>query len=128
MATKEKKDLVFKMRLDEQDRNRLDEIARQYSAPAATAVRMLIKKEFDRLQEQQISTLTREHRAVLKILFDWGQTDTGLIKAELEKEGYNDPPWFSEVLKQLRNSGYIQKLGNGYSPTEKGEAAARKHR
>jgi hypothetical protein len=41
------KELVFKMRLDEADRKRLDELAEHYSAPAATVVRMLIKEKCD---------------------------------------------------------------------------------
>lgn len=44
-----KKDKTFNLRLDEQDRARLDRIAAHYSAPAATAVRILIKREADRL-------------------------------------------------------------------------------
>ena len=43
------KTLMFKLRLDDADRERLDRVAEQYSAPAATVIRILIKKEFDAL-------------------------------------------------------------------------------
>jgi predicted DNA-binding protein len=41
------KTLMFKLRLDDADRERLDRVAEHYSAPAATVIRILIKKEFD---------------------------------------------------------------------------------
>jgi hypothetical protein len=50
------KDLMFKLRLDAQDRERLDAVATHYSAPAATAIRMLIKEKYD--------SLSRTDRAV----------------------------------------------------------------
>jgi hypothetical protein len=43
------KDKTFNLRLDDLDRKRLDRIAQELSAPAATAVRILIKKEYDQL-------------------------------------------------------------------------------
>src|SRR5688500_5881786 len=65
------KELVFKMRLDTQDRARLDRISAHYSAPAATVVRMLIKREDDRQQLGQQSgprpfTMEDEHLALLR--------------------------------------------------------------
>jgi predicted DNA-binding protein len=44
------KDLMFKLRLDDLDRKRLDAVAQHYSAPAATVVRMLIKEKYDGIQ------------------------------------------------------------------------------
>ncbi len=41
---------MFKLRLDAQDRQRLDALAEHYSAPAATVLRILIKKEFDSMR------------------------------------------------------------------------------
>lgn len=41
------KDKTFNLRLDAEDRARLEVLARQYSAPAATVIRMLIKRDFD---------------------------------------------------------------------------------
>lgn len=43
------RDLVFQLRLDEEDRDRLDALAKHYAAPRATAVRMMIKQVFDQL-------------------------------------------------------------------------------
>jgi hypothetical protein len=43
------KDITFNLRLDADDRKRLDVIANEYCAPRATALRILIKKEHDRL-------------------------------------------------------------------------------
>jgi hypothetical protein len=50
------KTLMFKLRLDDADRERLDRVAEHYSAPAATVIRILIKKEFDALG---LATATR---------------------------------------------------------------------
>ncbi len=47
------KDQTFKLRLDEQDRERLDAIAAHLSAPAATAIRMLIKEKYDAIQQRE---------------------------------------------------------------------------
>jgi hypothetical protein len=44
------KTLMFKLRLDGSDRQRLDVLAEHYSAPASTVLRILIKKEFDALR------------------------------------------------------------------------------
>jgi hypothetical protein len=44
------KTLMFKLRLDESDRQRLDLVAAHYSAPAATVLRILVKKEFEALR------------------------------------------------------------------------------
>lgn len=43
------KNQTFCLRLDDQDRMRLDVVSEHYSAPAATAVRILIKMEHDRI-------------------------------------------------------------------------------
>ncbi len=45
------KNLMFKLRLDDRDRERLDVLAERYSAPAATVLRILLKEEFDALPE-----------------------------------------------------------------------------
>lgn len=44
------KDLMFKLRLDEDDRKRLDDLSGHYSAPAATVVRILIKEKHEQLK------------------------------------------------------------------------------
>jgi hypothetical protein len=44
------KTLMFKLRLDGNDRERLDVLAEHFSAPASTVLRILIKKEFDALR------------------------------------------------------------------------------
>lgn len=43
------KDKVFKLRLDDKDRRRLDAVAEHLSAPAATAIRMIIKEKYDNI-------------------------------------------------------------------------------
>jgi hypothetical protein len=53
------KTLMFKLRLDDADRERLDRVAEQYSAPAATVIRILIKKEFDALGLATVPTARR---------------------------------------------------------------------
>jgi hypothetical protein len=47
------KDRTFKLRLDAQDRERLDAVAAHYSAPAATAIRMLIKEKHDEIRAKR---------------------------------------------------------------------------
>ena len=44
---------TFNFRLDEQDRARLDSIAEHYSASAATAIRILLKRETERLEAKK---------------------------------------------------------------------------
>src|SRR5258706_6700306 len=43
------KDKTFNLRLDEDDRKRLEMLSEHYSAPLATVVRIIIKNEIDRL-------------------------------------------------------------------------------
>jgi hypothetical protein len=50
------KDLMFKLRLDAQDRERLDLIAANYSASASTALRILIKEKYDAIRLTQAAT------------------------------------------------------------------------
>jgi hypothetical protein len=52
------KDLMFKLRLDEADRARLNAVAAHYSAPAATAIRILIKQAHDQLPSEERAKLT----------------------------------------------------------------------
>ena len=46
------KDRTFNLRLDDEDRARLEVVAHHLSAPAATAVRMLVKERYDRLVDE----------------------------------------------------------------------------
>jgi hypothetical protein len=55
------KDLMFKLRLDETDRERLEKLAEHYSAPAATVVRMLIKEKHDEVTGARIKSIFGEH-------------------------------------------------------------------
>ena len=55
------KDLVFKMRLDAEDRDLLDGLARHYSAPAATVVRILIKEKHASLGIYRPRSVTAGH-------------------------------------------------------------------
>jgi predicted DNA-binding protein len=49
------KELMFKMRLDEKDRERLNLLAEHYSAPAATVVRILVKERADAIAREALS-------------------------------------------------------------------------
>jgi|HubBroStandDraft_2_1064218.scaffolds.fasta_scaffold98446_1 predicted DNA-binding protein len=49
------KELMFKMRLDEKDRERLNQLAEHYSAPAATVVRILVKERVDEIARAALS-------------------------------------------------------------------------
>jgi antitoxin component of RelBE/YafQ-DinJ toxin-antitoxin module len=43
------KEITFKMRLDETDKARFDELAEHYGAPVATVIRMVMKRDADAL-------------------------------------------------------------------------------
>jgi antitoxin component of RelBE/YafQ-DinJ toxin-antitoxin module len=43
------KDATFKMRLGHEDRERFDALAEHYAAPVATVLRMLAKRDADKL-------------------------------------------------------------------------------
>jgi hypothetical protein len=46
------KDLMFKLRLDGQDRERLEAVAAHYSTSAATAIRILVKEKYDAIRRK----------------------------------------------------------------------------
>lgn len=46
------KDLMFKLRLDAEDRKRLEAVAQYYSAPAATVIRILVKEKYDSIRRK----------------------------------------------------------------------------
>lgn len=46
------KDLMFKLRLDAEDRKRLEAVAVHYSAPAATVIRILVKEKYDAIRRK----------------------------------------------------------------------------
>jgi predicted DNA-binding protein len=50
------KDLMFKLRLDAEDRKRLEAVAQHYSAPAATVIRILVKEKFDAIRRESLET------------------------------------------------------------------------
>jgi predicted DNA-binding protein len=58
------KELMFKMRLDEKDRERLNLLAEHYSAPAATVVRILVKERADAVarEAQSLPKATKKKR------------------------------------------------------------------
>lgn len=47
------KDKMFNLRLDAEDRARLDTIAQAFAAPAATAIRILLKREADAIRARR---------------------------------------------------------------------------
>jgi predicted DNA-binding protein len=49
------KDQNFKMRLDERDRERLETLAEHYSVPAASVVRILLKREADAIAREALT-------------------------------------------------------------------------
>jgi len=124
------KDLMFKLRLDEEDRRRLRVVADHFSAPAATAVRMLIKKEYDELvQRKQLPlSLTTAHKHVLNAIGGLGPLAL-LDEIETELRPLYDGksvPWVKAIVKELRDHDYVQRLGvglgAGYVLTDKGSA------
>ena len=50
------KELSFKMRLDERDRARLETLAEHYSVPAASVIRILVKREADAIAREALET------------------------------------------------------------------------
>lgn len=49
------KDIIFKMRLREKDRARLDALTEHYSASAATIVKILIVERFDAIEKRYLT-------------------------------------------------------------------------
>jgi hypothetical protein len=129
------KELVFKMRIDEADKARLDALGKQYAAPAATVVRILIKEKFDELAARKAALGSGEDD------FRWSKTHDDIldvVNSERDPIDGGDigvamcnPPYFystplrglSLALNQLRRNGYLRRLKVGYVITEKGRAA-----
>ena len=117
------KDLMFKLRLDDHDKKRLDALAEHYSAPAATVVRILIKEKFDAVQELKASTtleLTPLHETMLMLLRD-GSAHT---PDDLARHPGWNAAWrgFNRVLNELRREGYVTKHDGKYTQTAKAAA------
>ncbi len=119
------KDLVFRMRLDDQDRERLDLLAKHYSAPAATVLRILVKEKYDavKLVEGDSFELEAEHTAVLGCLNANTPTSVDDMARELNSEGWEAKmKWLPRALNELRRAGYIRRMLSGYMLTPKGAA------
>jgi hypothetical protein len=136
------KDLMFKLRLDEEDRKRLDAVAAQYSAPAATAVRMLIKEKYDALGLRPQSPtfgiqLQDRHHDVLGLMQLWAtlgaEPDCTLeeLKDALVRD--SEVQWnlgaLPRTLNELTREGLVRRIirksdaMKTYVLTEKGRAA-----
>jgi antitoxin component of RelBE/YafQ-DinJ toxin-antitoxin module len=120
------KDKTFNIRLDEQDRMRLDEIAAHYAAPAATAVRILIKREHDRLALETGETgepfeLEQRHHDVLRAIKTLTARKKGGVQmADMREEvgSAKSARWPAALLpttiNELRRAGRIVRLSSGY--------------
>ncbi|MBI5536866.1 MAG: hypothetical protein HY898_29360 [Deltaproteobacteria bacterium] len=133
------KDKTFNLRLAEEDRVRLDALAAHFSAPAATAVRMIIKAEYDRLQLRPLTahktntdpdpfTLSDENelRWCSDLIREIGNGSLTFeqIAAEMNTRGYNAPlRGMTRRLNALRRHGYVRKTASkGYELTDKGRS------
>lgn len=117
------KDLMFKLRLDEQDRDRLDAVAQHLSAPAATAIRMLIKEKYDAIggdDLEPLRELRHDHYMVLEQLRSKQPTTAEQLGLKLQATGRY--PWFLRILKQLVLSEYVTRSGEGYALSPRGRA------
>jgi len=139
------KDLMFKLRLDAQDRKRLEAVAAHLSAPAATAVRMLIKEKYDAVEAARAVHLGREHHDVLWNFSGDPRATRGDIARSMNRIGY-DATWggLTRVLNELRAEGYVKRVrlnseeaeadrkignwhGSAYVLTPKGRAYVDEH-
>lgn len=116
------KDLMFKLRLDEQDRARLKALGEHYSTPDATVVRMLIKEKYDAVQALKASStfeLTDLHESVLTFLRDGGAYTLNEI---LNWPGLSGARGVTRALNELRREGYAEKKNGKYTITTKSKA------
>lgn len=123
------KDLVFRMRLDDQDRERLDMLAKHYSAPAATVLRILVKEKYDvvKAYEGDSFELEQQHTDILGGL----NATTGTSVDDIALHLANACHYMAQgphmraiprLLNELRRAGYIKRLSSGYVLTPKGDA------
>ena len=114
------KDQVFKLRLEERDRARLDAIARRREMSAAHAVRVLLKEEWERTADPHHSML---ELAVLQVVTDArgkSVTEEQIVK-RVRKE---DETWslmttetVAAVLQKLIARDDVERSADGYFST-----------
>ena len=128
------KGLIFKMRIDEADKARLDKLAEHYAAPGATVVRMILKEKYDQLEVQKSAMAAAQeddfrwkewHDEILGAVLNATEPMTRKEIAEEMPPGYMHSFWkaqFPRALNQLTSNGYLRRFKSGYVITEKGRA------
>lgn len=116
----------FNIRMSEEEAERMARVADHYALPVSGVIRMLIKKEADRLDrlEQETFELDDLHLDILGVL----PTDMSVMSKQdivemLDRTtGWGQPAFkaFPRLLNELRRAGYIKRYVNGYSLTQKG--------
>jgi hypothetical protein len=123
------KDQTFKLRLDEEDRARLESVAKHYSARAATAIRWLIKEKFDAIEAEKVTTLGREHHDVMWC-FSGGseRVSRGDVARAMNRVGY-DAKWtgLGRALNGLRAEGYIKRVSQRAEESEMDRSVGNYH-
>lgn len=123
------KELIFKLRLDEKDNERLDALVAHHEQPKAGVVRKLIKQEYERLQAETPAVLSetaleKEHEDILLALRDGSEQTRSELTYWLSSWGW-DAKWrgLNRALNDLRRGGFITKRGDHYKSTPKGLTA-----
>ena len=131
------KDQMFKLRLDADDRRKLDELSVHFSAPAATVVRMLIKDKhrevlpeptrFDPFTMVRDEEVLEEYVRVLKEIRANTTPEAGAslsaIEAGLQEWQYphNARIWkaLPRMLNEIVRAGYAKRKERHYHATTK---------
>ena len=128
------KDLMFKMRLDADDRARLDDLAKHYSAPAATVVRILVKEKHEDVMSERLRTRTNaEAQGYARVAHEQHfESRRGMFETEEEETDravfFDNNPyrWRAEEhskLRQFMAANGMKIVGEASYPPS-GESAA----
>jgi hypothetical protein len=132
------KGLVFKLRLDLHDQERLGVVAADMATSRAGAVRILVKQRYDELQVRGADRdrVHGEHAIVLRVIAEWchagargvsyvdlqsanGQRSLDRLRGEYPDARLGPKP--GRPLNELARWGYLRRLpGKCYAPTPKG--------
>ena len=112
------KDLQLKIRIDEADKRRLEDLAAHYSAPVATVVRMLAKEKHD--------AITALEPAYLDVMWRLSGTVHPTPLKTLAEALRRTVAWTSDALAILVERGLVQERKGGYTTTLAGEAKLRR--
>ena len=122
---------VINFRLSADEAQQLQEVAAHRGLDTSSVLRMLVKKEHDRMQiEKRIAAepfqLDAQHADVLRAMHEDGAPiSRDDLAVQLNRWGHEARlRWLPRTLNDLTRNGYLRRLTSGYAITEK-ETAVR---